>query len=169
MSLGFNVSRKIPKSTLPGMVNNTTHFGNAIPTKRSPNTNPPRPSPLSDTTPRPAPTRKEEVPLENEAADAKDWKDVTSSKEANVFVFATALRSVPPVEGEGLFTASKGDRMQLLYPMKDMTDEKGEETGKICMRSRVANPTTGEISEVWVVVYDHQKEERYVSDFSTCP
>ena len=78
-------------------------------------------------------------------------------------VFATCrLDLVDTNNGERI--SSAGERVYLVYPMKNSNDESG-----VSMRVKRVNAKTGQLSYAWVTIFSSTDDEYHVTDFSLIP
>lgn len=65
---------------------------------------------------------------------------------------------------DGDIVVHSSQRVVLVYPMASEGDD-----GIVTMRMKRVHPVTGQLSYVWVRVYDPNTETRYVTDFALVP
>lgn len=81
------------------------------------------------------------------------------------WVYASAARDLVD-ESTGEAVARTAERVVMVYPMRE-----DDETGRVTMRLKRADPVTGQLHLHWVCVYDGRGEAaaRFVTDFSLVP
>ena len=77
------------------------------------------------------------------------------------WVYGTARQQIVSDADESV-VANTGDRVLLVYPMKDSPVK-----GTVSMRVKTAHPVTAQLAYTWVTVYDSNTDERFFCDFST--
>lgn len=172
MSLGFNPNRKMRTTNLPGAVGASVPLSRST-TQRQPSSSS---SALADakrvailaermqilkkekTMEEETPPLRKEVAKKRKASEEREEEGC--DERVDHWVFGTA--SSPLLDKDtGEEVAKAGERILLVYPMKN-----DEESGKVHMRVKRANPVTGQLSYSWVVVYDPDTDARNVHDFS---
>ena len=81
------------------------------------------------------------------------------------WVYASTARDLVD-ESTGEAVARNAERVVMVYPMRE-----DDETGRVTMRLKRADPVTGQLHMHWVCVYDGRGDAatRFVTDFSLVP
>ena len=140
-SLGFNQPRRRRQSNLSGGVVGTTVPAPIAPVvRRSPTVT--KTSPSGVVVVKPKPAIAPSMPPQE-----LHWVYATVAEDS--------LR-----DDAGRHVADPGDSVLLVYPMR-----RDDDTGRVFMRHRAADPTTGQLTDTWVAVYDAETKRHLVRDF----
>jgi hypothetical protein len=93
------------------------------------------------------------------AAQTQPARKEPADDDGGHWLYGTATKALRTADGA--VACDKG-RVCMVYPMRD-------EGGDVLMRMKTADAETGQLKETWVVVYNAERDERYVCDFSLVP